>query len=305
MPSNDPFDGLFDRETVLAGLPARRASTLLYLIESRTAHLVARSREAVELFLSEENAQRRKLAFLEAFALGSEPPLRPTIRDLERYAPQWAPLVPENPRVQAAVAHRLGEKYRFTYETAPGIRAALGLGDAAVQRAYQRLYGQPIESIFVARATPGERLRWAWAGLAKWLENLPPFWTAYSLTLTETVGVTILALPIALAGIGPLAGAVLLAVLGVINVLTIAFLAEAVARSGAIRYGSGYIGKVVDDYLGRAGSLVLSVGMSVFCFLVLQAYYIGFASALESTTGVPTAVWVVLLFLIGLYFIRR
>ena len=161
MPSNDPFDGLLDRETVLAGLPARRANTLLYLIESRTAHLVARSREAVELFLSEENAQRRKLAFLEAFALGSEPPLRPTIRDLERYAPQWAPLVPENPRVQAAVAHRLGEKYRFTYETAPGIRAALGLGDAAVQQAYQRLYGQPIESIFVARATPGERLRWA------------------------------------------------------------------------------------------------------------------------------------------------
>src|SRR5918998_1173671 len=305
MPSDDPFDGLLDREAVLAGLPARRASTLLYLIESRTAHLVARSREAVELFLSEENAQRRKLAFLEAFALGSEPPLRPTIRDLERYAPQWAPLVPENPRVQAAVAHRLGEKYRFTYETAPGIRAALGLGDAAVQQAYQRLYGQPIESIFVARATPGERLRWAWAGLAKWLENLPPFWTAYSLTLTETVGVTILALPIAVAGIGPLAGAVLLAVLGVINVLTIAFLAEAVARSGAIRYGSGFLGKVVDDYLGRAGSLVLSWGISVICFLILQAYYIGFASALESATGVPAAFWVVLLFLTGLYFLRR
>jgi hypothetical protein len=115
MSSDDPFGGLLDRETVLAGIPARRANTLLYLIESRTAHLVARSREAMELFLSEESAQRHKLAFLEAFALGSEPPLRPTIRDLERYSPQWAPLVPENSRVQAAVAHRLGEKYRFTY----------------------------------------------------------------------------------------------------------------------------------------------------------------------------------------------
>jgi amino acid permease len=305
MPSDDPFGGLLDRETVLAGLPARRANTLLYLIESRTAHLVARSREAMELFLSEENAQQRKLAFLEAFALGSEPPLRPTIRDLERYAPQWAPLVPENPRVQASVAHRLGEKYRFTYESAPGIRAALGLDDAAVQQAYRRLYGQPIESIFAARATPGERLRWAWAGLARWLENLPPFWTAYALTLTETVGVTILALPIAVAGIGPLAGVVLLAVLGVINVLTIAFLSEAVARSGAIRYGSGFIGKVVDDYLGRAGSLVLSLGIFVLCFLALQAYYIGFASALEGATRVSAVVWVVLLFLAGLYFLRR
>src|SRR3712207_2105526 len=238
MTSDDPFGGLLDRETVLAGMPARRANTLLYLIESRTAHLVARSREAMELFLSVESAQRRKLAFLEAFALGSEPPLRPTIRDLERYATQWAPLVPENSRVQAAVAHRLGEKYRFTYESAPGIRAALGLDDAAVRQAYQLLYHQPIESIFAARATPGDRLRWAWAGLAKWLENLPPFWTASALTLTETIGVTILALPIAVAGIGPLAGAVLLAILGAINVLTIAFLSEAVARSGAIRYGS-------------------------------------------------------------------
>ncbi|MDQ3891768.1 MAG: hypothetical protein M3274_02570, partial [Actinomycetota bacterium] len=126
MSSNDPFGGLLDRETVLAGMPAERANTLLYLIESRTAHLVARSREAVQIFLSDESAQQRKLAFLEAFALGSEPPLPPTIQDLERYAPQWEPLVPENPRVQAAVAHRLGEKYEFTYEKAPGIRAALG-----------------------------------------------------------------------------------------------------------------------------------------------------------------------------------
>src|SRR3712207_8486190 len=121
-------------------------------------------------------------------------------------------------------------------------------------------------------------MRWAWAGLAKWLENLPPFWTAYALTLTETVGVTILALPIAVARIGPLAGVAIMAVLGAINVLTIAFISEAVSRSGAIRYGSGFIGKVVDDYLGRAGSLVLSLGIFVLCFLALQAYYIGFRS---------------------------
>ena len=305
MSSDDPFGGLLDRETVLAGMPAKHANTLLYLVESRTAHLVARSREAVQIFLSEESAQQRKLTFLEAFALGSDPPLRPTIQDLERYASQWAPLVPENPGVLAAVAHRLGEKYEFTYETAPGIRAALALDDAAVQQAYRRQYGQPIESIFTARATPGERLRWAWAGLAGWLENLPPFWTAYALTLTQTVGATILALPIAVAGIGPLAGVVIMVVLGVINVLTIAFTSEAVARSGTIRYGSGFIGKVVEDYLGRAGSLVLTLGTFALAFLGLQVLYIGFASALEGATRVPSVVWVALLFLAGLYFLRR
>ncbi|MBC8492258.1 MAG: hypothetical protein H8D43_00630, partial [Chloroflexi bacterium] len=118
---------LFTREEIMAGLPARRARTLLFLIESRTAHIVAQSRQAMERFLTEETAEERDLAFLEAFALGRDPPLRPTIQHLERHAPQWAPLVPENPRVQAAVAHMVGQKYTFTYQAVPGIRAALGL----------------------------------------------------------------------------------------------------------------------------------------------------------------------------------
>src|ERR671911_1687194 len=305
MSSDDEFGGLLDRETVLAGLPARRANTLLFLIESRTAHLVAKSRQAMERFLTQGAAEERELAFFEAFALGSEPPLRPTIQDLERYAPQWAPLVPENPRVQAAVAHRLGEKYQFTYQTVPGIRAALGLDDALVQQAFQRLYHQPLATIFAARTTPGNRLRWGWAALSGWLENLPPFWTAYSLTLTETVGATILALPIAVAEIGPLAGVLILVVLGVINMLTIAFLSEAVSRSGTIRYGSAFIGRVVNDFLGRAGTLVLTLGLLALCFLVVQAYYIGFATTLEGATRVPAVVWVALLFLVGLYFLWR
>src|SRR5215210_1380917 len=219
---DDIFGGLLDRETVLAGMPAKRANTLLYLIENRTAHLKARSRQATEKFLTEDAAQQRDLAFLEAFAVGAEPPVRPTIRDLERYAPEWASLVPENPRIRAALAHRLGEKYEFTREAAPNIRAALSLDEAAVQRAFERLHREPLESIYAARTGPLDRLRWAWTALAGWLESLPPFWTAYALTLTETVGVTILALPIAVAGLGSLAGVAVLVVLGVVNMLTIA-----------------------------------------------------------------------------------
>ncbi len=306
MPVDDEFGGLLDRESVLAGgVPARRANTVLFLIENRTAQLVERSRHVMDRFHSQENVEERELAFLEAFAVGNEPPLRPKIQALERYAPQWASLVPRNPRVQAAIAHRLGEKYGFAHDSIPGIRGALGLDNAAVQRAYQRLYNQPLDSIFTPRATLGERLRWAWATLGGWLENRPPFWTAYALTLTETVGVTILALPIAVAGIGPLAGVAILVALGVINVLTIAGISEAVSRSGTIRYGSAFIGRVVEDFLGRAGSIMLSLGIFVLCFLVLQAFYIGFASALQGATGLPAMIWVVLLFLVGLYFLRR
>jgi len=305
--SSDEFE-LVTREEVLDGLFGRHtkaASTLLLAIESQTAHLVAQSRQAMERFLTEEAAKERELAFLEALALGREPPLRPTIQDLERYAPRWASLLPENPRVQAAVAHLLGQKYDFTYQAVPGIRAALGLDKEAVQQAYQRLYHQPLETIFAPRTTPANRLRWAWTALAGWLESLPPFWTAFALTLTETVGAGILALPIALADVGPLAGVVILVLMGLANVLTIAYMAEAIARSGTIRYGSAFLGRVVTDYLGRAGSLLLSLGLITECVLTLWPYYIGLSTTLANATRIPAPVWVALLFLIGLYYLRR
>ncbi len=303
--SSDPFQGLFDREELLAGLPARRANALLFLIESRTAHLVARSRRAMERFLTEEAAQERELAFLQAFALGRDPPLRPTIQDLERHAADWADLVAKNPRVQAAVAHRLGKKYEFTRAAVPGVRAALGLDEPEVKQAYERLYGEPLESIYSARAGLADRLRWMWSALAARLESLPPFWTVYSLTLTETVGATILALPIALAAIGPLPGVAILVVLGLVNVLTVSFMAEAISRSGTIRYGSAFFGRLVADYLGPGGALVVTASLFVLCLPVLTVYYIGFAGTLEDATSVPAAAWVALLFLVGLYYLRR
>src|SRR6266508_2085313 len=272
--ASDEMNLFPDREEVLAGSPARRADILLFLIESRTAHLLAQSRRVMERFVTEDDHNERELAFFEAFSQGRDPPLVPTIQDLERHSRLWAPLVAENPQVRAAVAHRLGKKYRFTYQNAAGIRRALGLDDPQVRRAYRRLYREPLEEIFVSRVRPADRLRWAWAAVAGRLERLSPFWTAYSLTLTETAGATILALPIALATVGPLPGVGILVVLGLVNIVTIACMSEAVTRSGAIRYGSAYLGRLVSDYLGATGSLVLSVSF-------------------------------VVLFLVGLYYLRR
>ena len=131
MSFDDEFGGFLDRETMLAGgLPAKRAHTLLFLIESRTAHLVAQSRQAMEVFLTREAAEERELAFLESFALGSEPPLRPTIQKLERYAPQWASLVPENPRVQG------GQPVRMT--------RTLSINDSGAER---RSYEQTSQNV--------------------------------------------------------------------------------------------------------------------------------------------------------------
>src|SRR4029450_10455939 len=130
----------------------------------------------MDRFLTEEAAQERELAFLEAFALGRDPPLRPTIQDLERHSPAWAHLVAKNPRAQAALAHRLGQKYEFPQEAVPGLRSALGLDEPEVRQAYERLYREPLETIFADRARVSDRLRGVWRRPCARVAGLFPSW---------------------------------------------------------------------------------------------------------------------------------
>jgi amino acid permease len=297
--------GLLTREELLGGLPARRASTLLFAIESRTAHLVARSRQAMATFHTEKTAEAQERAFLEALSQGRDLPLQPTIQDLERYASEWAPLVPPDAGVRAALARMIGEKYPVPHRFVPASRLALGLDEGAVRQAYERLHGQPLDAVYVTRVPWRERLRWARARLALRLETLPAFWTAFALTLTETVGAGILALPIALAEIGPLGGLAVLLGLGLVSLLTIAAMAEAVSRNGNIRYGRAYFSRLVTDYLGPAGVWLLSPTLILLNVVVLLAYYVGFASTLAVATGLPAEGWAALLFVVAVALLRR
>lgn len=298
-------DFLLSREDVLGGMPARRASTLLFAIESRTAYLVGQSRLAAARVVTQATAEEQEQSFLSALARGRDLPFQPAIQDLERYAPRWADLVPDNPGIRAAVIHLLGEKYAFTPKFVPRIRAALGLDQETVQDAYQRTYHEHLDHIYAPSIAFSERLRWRWAGLARRLEELPPFWSAYALTVTETVGASILALPIALAGVGPLAGLILLVVLGLVNILTLTSIVEAITRTGTMRYGSSYFGALVTENLGKAGSLIFTVVLVVLSILTLIAYYTGVATTLAEATGLPNVVWAAALFLVAIYFLRR
>jgi hypothetical protein len=298
-------DDLFTRDEVLGGLPARRAATLLFLIESRTAYLVDQSRRVTDFFLSEEASKERDLVFLEAFNLGREPPVRPTIRQIERHAAQWAPLVPDNPAVRAGVAHLLGQKYKFTRSAVPGIRAALALEKEAVRQAYRRLYKEELEAIFAAQISLAGRLPWAWTALSKWLESLPPFWMAFALTVAFSLSQAFLALPTGVARVGPFPGALLVIVIGLVNILTMACMAEACARSGEFRYGKAFVGRLVTDYLGAEESLLYSVVSAIRCFMVLVAGSIGIGLTFASSTGISAEVWVILLFLVELYYLSR
>lgn len=301
------IEPLISREEALSGMPGRvtkQASVLLISIENRTVYLLTQSQETAQLALSEAAAKSSHHAFLEAIAQGRDLPFQPTIRDLERYAARWAILVPANPNIQAAAAHLLGQKYEFTAQAMPGIRAALGLDTEAVREAYQRLYGRPLASIFTsAQVSWLDQLRWRWARLAGRLENLPPFWLACILTVV--IGAVSLALPIAVAGVGALPGVVVIIVIGLINMITIAAMAETVTRSSDIRYGSGFIGRIVADYLGQTSSALLSIVLAAFSFGLLLVFYLGISTTLEGASGLPAEVWMVGLLLIGLYFLTR
>ncbi len=298
-------DELFSPDEVLGGFSARRARLLLFQIENRTAYLMTQSQRAVTRYLTEEMAEQQDLAFFAALAEGRELPVRPSIQDLERYAPDWQSLVPPNPTLQAGLASLLGQKYRFAQRNIPHIRQSLGLETEAVQQAFQRQYQRPLDSIYTRRVGLLGSIGWHWNKLSRWLEHLPPFWTAYALTFTETVGASILALPIALAGVGPLPGVVILLVMGVINMLTIAAMAEAVTRNGSIRYQGSYLGRLVEDYLGRSGSILLTTMVVTICVMVLLAYYLGFSLTLAGATPISAEIWVGVLFLIGIYFVER
>jgi amino acid permease len=301
----DELDGFLNREQLLGRAPAKRAAALLFLIEGRTARLVARSRQTMKPFSTEGTAQERALAYVEAFSAAGRPPEQPRVQDLERHAHEWAAVVPENKRLRAALAHRLGEKYRLTAGVAPGIREAVGLDDAGVRDAYSELYAQPLDSIYAERLSRTQRARWAWTAFAKRLERLPPFWIAYALTLTETVGASVLALPIAVASIGPIAGIVVLAVLGLVNVFTVALIAESVVRSGPMRYRTAFFGRLVGDYLGGVGSVTVSALLFAFSLLALPVFYVGFGETLEHATGFSAALWIALLFAVGIVYLHR
>lgn len=292
------------REELMGGLHAKRASTLLFAIEARTAQLVLQSRVTAR-FVGERIVEAKERAFLSALSQGRDLPIQPTIQELERYASDWAPLVSPEPGLRAVVAYLLGQKYIFTHGTIPHLRKALALDDEAVKQSFQARYGSPLPDLYAPEVSRFERVRWFWSAIAYRIDNLPPFWIVFALTLTEAVGACILALPIALAGMGALPGIVLVVALGLINILTIAALSESVVRNGNLRYGSAYFGRLITDFLGSAGYSVLIVTFLLLNVTVFIAYGVGVSKTLADATGVPAFIWPLPLFLIDLYFLLR
>lgn len=313
---------LFSREEALGGMPGRRAQTLLFLIERRVSRLAAQWQTLAMLsagpeaaltlpyvgdeLLAGEPASHDDPASLDVFVLAREGSRRLTARHIERYAPDWAPLIPpQNPRLSAALAHLLAQKYRFTRDGTPTMRAALRLDTPEVQQAYQRLYHAPLDSIYVPPTTVADRVRWLTVTPGRWLQALPPFWLAFLLLLLLPLPQAALGLPIAAAEVGPLGGIIVLLVVGALNLLTVGYVAEAAARSSTSRTGAPSVGALAADLLGPVGATFLLVPMAVALAVGMLAGFVGLGSTLDHFTGVPSIIWMAILAVIAFAVLAR
>jgi hypothetical protein len=282
------------RDEVLAGLPARRARTLVYLIETAAARSRANREVGTMALLGERSAESRELAWLEAFALGKDPPRRPTVQEVEASTGSWASLVPRSAEVRAAAARLLAERYRLDRRRVAGIRAALTLDSEEVAAAFERQTGQSLDSIW-SRATPLERLRWLATAPGRWLEETSAFRAAAALTFLLSLGQTVVIVPIAVAAVGPLAGAVSILVVGLLALSATAAVAEATTRNGEVRFRGAFFGRMVTSALGaRAGTVPTLLGIAGVVLPTLSAF-VGLALLLALTTSLPAALWVAVL----------
>jgi amino acid permease len=142
------------------------------------------------------------------------------------------------------------------------------------------------------------RLRGLAATLNRIVENLPPFWVVFLFIVAVSLLPAMLVLPLAIAAIGLLPGLVLLIAVGGISLLTMAHMAEAVARCRPLRYGFAFLGLLVEDYLGPGGSRLVAQVCIVRTFLLLLVPILGLALTLTSLIGFRPEWWAGLLLLL-------
>ena len=280
---------------MLGGLPARRAQTLLFLIEQHSALHASEREVGTMTLLGERSAAARELAFIEAFALGRDAPRTASIREIEAAAGRWAPLVPESAEVRAAALRLLAERHRAQYKRVPGIRDAFGADDERVAEAFQRQTGEPLESIWAARIGTLDQVRWALSAPGRWLERVPPFQAAAALTFLLSMGQTVVVIPIAVATVGPLAAAVCIAVIGLLALAATAAVAEAAARNGEVRFHAAFFGRLVTSALGPGAGAIPSLLGVVSVALPSLAAFVGLALLLNLAVALPAELWALLI----------
>jgi hypothetical protein len=119
-----------------------------------------------------------------------------------------------------------------------------------------------------------------------------PALATFGVLASTIIGGGLLALPVALARFGPLGAATVLLVIGLVNMVTIASIAGAAARSSAVTTGRGRLATVTAEHLGPVGAQAATISSILLWFGVLIVFGLGLATTLADVVGLRASTWV-------------
>ena len=121
--------------------------------------------------------------------------------------------------------------------------------------------------------------------------RLSPFWAVVVMLVGLTVPQSLLALPIAAAGVGTVPALIVLAVIGALMTLSLAAETEALARDREFRTEGGFYSAFVARYLGASAASVPTALAALRTGLSVLAGYVGLSVTLAALTGAPRVMW--------------
>ena len=98
---------------------------------------------------------------------------------------------------------------------------------------------------------------------------------------------------------------VVLVAFGLLNTLTLAALVEAITRTGNMRYGLAFFGRLISDYLGRSGNLAVMpvlFGLEAASFVICL---VGLGTIIGAATGLPVVACAAALFAVNVVILWR
>jgi amino acid permease len=112
-----------------------------------------------------------------------------------------------------------------------------------------------------------------------------------SLTLALSLPQGLLALPIAFAQVGVFQGVLILLLIGLLNTVTVVYVAQAVATYFALHGVVPSLPQLARSHLGRWGGVLTCVSGGALFFLALMASLVGLARSFADLTGTSAPLW--------------
>ena len=119
----------------------------------------------------------------------------------------------------------------------------------------------------------------------------PAWLPVFAVVFPTVVGGGILALPVALAPLGPLLAVAVTALLGLVNILTIGLLAVSVVRRADSLPPYARLATLSRDLLGRGAAVITAWVVGVLMLGLVVVYALGLSDSLATSIGLPAPLW--------------